>query len=71
MSVLFVTACSLTKATGGTATFNQRATISAVAPRHAERLAARRDEVRELVKNGQTADWQGFHSRISTITAIW
>ena len=59
MNVLFVSACSLTKATGGTATFDPEATISAVAPRHAERLAARREEVRELVKNGETADWQG------------
>ena len=59
MSVLFVTACSLTKAPGGIATFDQGGTISSVAPRHAERLAARRDEVRELVKNGETADWQG------------
>ena len=60
MSVLFVTACSLTKATGGTATFDEGATISATAPRHAERLSARRDEVRALVKNGETADWQGI-----------
>lgn len=60
MGVLFVTACSLTKATGGAATFDEGATISAAAPRHAERLGARRDEVRELVKNGETADWQGI-----------
>ena len=59
MSVLFVTACSLTKATGGTATFDEGATIPAATPRHAEQLTARRDEVRELVKNGETADWQG------------
>ena len=59
MSVLFVTACSLTKARGGITTFNQEATISAVGQRLAERLTARRDEVRELVKKGETADWQG------------
>ena len=59
MSVLFVTACSLTKATGGTPTFDETATISTTAPRHAERLAVRRDEVREIVKNGEAADWQG------------
>ena len=59
MSVLFVTACSLTKATGGATTFEQGASIASVAPRHSDRLAARRDEVRELVKNGETADWQG------------
>ena len=59
MSVLFLTACSLTKATGGAGTFDQGATIAAAAPRYAEQLTARRNEVRELVKNGDTADWQG------------
>ena len=59
MSTLFVIPCSLTKATGGTALFEQDATIAAVAPQFAEQLTTRRDEVRELVRNGQTADWQG------------
>ena len=63
MSVLFVVACSLTKATGGTATFDQGATIASAARRHAERLAARRDEVREFVKNRESADWQGIPLR--------
>ena len=60
MSVLFVTACSLTKATGGAAPFDEGATISTAATLHAEQLTARRDEVRDLVKNGETADWQGI-----------
>lgn len=60
MSVLFVTACSLTKAMGGVATFDQGETIAAVVTaRNAERLTARREEVRNIVKNGGTADWQG------------
>ena len=59
MSVLFVTACSLTKEPGGVSTFDQGATIAAVTPRDAERLASRRNEVRELVKGGETANWQG------------
>lgn len=59
MSVLFLVACSLTKASGGTASYDREATIAADVPRHAERLVARRDEVRERVKNGMTTDWQG------------
>lgn len=59
MSVLFVTTCSLTKAAGGTGTFDPETTVCGSGPRHAELLAARREEVRELVKGGNAADWQG------------
>lgn len=59
MSVLFVTTCSLTKAAGGTGTFDPESVVAATAPRHAESLAARREEVRELVKGANPADWQG------------
>ena len=59
MNVLFVVACSLTKATGGAETFAEEAGVAALAPTLAERLTARRDEVRQLVKDGETADWQG------------
>ena len=59
MSVLFVTTCSLTKAVGGTGAFDPETTVSGSAPRHAELLAARREEVRKLVKGGNAADWQG------------
>ena len=57
MSVLFVTACSLTKAAGGTAVFDRTATVGSTAPREADRLMARRDQVRELVKSGDSV-WQ-------------
>ena len=57
MSVLFVTACSLTKAAGGAGVFDGTATIASTAPREADRLMARRDQVRELVKSGE-AVWQ-------------
>ena len=59
MSALFVTVCSLTKATGGTTAYNQNKSITTMATKDAERLATRRDEVRELVKSDEAVDWQG------------
>ena len=59
MTVLFVSSCSLTKAVGGTAAFDEGDGIASVATDHAQRLLDRREEVRQLVKDRDTVDWQG------------
>lgn len=61
MSVLFVAACSLTKATGGTESiYAKEAGVTAMAPHLAERLSARRNEIRQFIKGGKMEDWQGI-----------
>ena len=60
MSVLFITACSLTKASGGTEGFAENASIASVAMDHGASLVNRREEVRRLVKDSGKVDWQGI-----------
>ena len=59
-ATLFVTACSLTKETAGTSTYDAGAAITAAVEKdRADRLLVRRKEVRALVNSGDT-EWQGI-----------
>lgn len=58
--ILFLSICSLTKATGGHSQYLKGASIaSELPPKLAERLLKRRNEVRRLVRESEEVDWQG------------
>lgn len=61
--VLFLTTCSLNKAEGGAARYDEEAAItSLLSPAVKERLLERREAVRQLVKNDELPTW-GARSR--------
>ena len=59
-SVLFLTVCSLTKASGGAPAYDERLSITSLLPSDLKtRLLERREEARRLVRRERKLDWQG------------
>lgn len=59
-SVLFLTICSLTKASGGRPEYDERLAITSLLPSDLKiRLLERREKARRLVRGESDLDWQG------------
>ena len=59
-SVLFLTVCSLTKASGGAPEYDEGLAITSLLPSDLKtRLLERREEARRLVRGEKELDWQG------------
>ncbi len=60
-SVLFLTVCSLTKASGGAPAYDEGLAITSLLPSKLKaRLLERREEARRLVRGERDLDWQGI-----------